>query len=371
MSGTRSTRGWLSALVLVAVASAMACGTIGSQPLPTASFPAAGGAVAPSEALTPQPPASSVAAASPAPGSPAAPPPPPTRPVTIAFAGDIHTEGPASVVVTSGLGPVSDLLAAADLAIVNLETAIVTSADAVPDPKTYTFQTSPQVLDGLAGSGVDVASMANNHGMDYGTIGLADSVAAIAATPVPAVIGIGATAAQAWAPYVTEVGGRSIGVLGATDVLESESWVAQGDTGGLASAKNASEERLIAETAALAERVDIAIVFLHWGRELEVCPTERQQGLAQRLSDAGADIVAGSHAHVIQPVATVGATTVAYGLGNFAWYHSREPSSITGVLTVTVAPDDTQTTSWQPAKISGGLPLPQGAPVSVPVTGCA
>jgi len=296
--------------------------------------------------------------------------------VTIAFAGDIHAEGPAKVVASTGLGEISAVLSAADVAVVNLETAIVTSGDAVAEPKTYTFKTSPSVLAGLAASGVDVASMANNHGMDYGRIGLADSLDAIAANPVPRVIGIGATAAQAWEPYVTEVGGRTIGVIGATDVLESESWVAQGDVGGLASAKNASEETLIAAAAALAQQVDIAVVFLHWGRELEVCPTDRQQALATRLADAGVDIVAGSHAHVLQPVESVtgpsGHTaTVAYGLGNFAWYHSREPSSITGVLTVTVEPDDSRSTSWQPAKIGSGLPTPQGDPLPVPVTGCS
>jgi poly-gamma-glutamate synthesis protein (capsule biosynthesis protein) len=288
--------------------------------------------------------------------------------VTIAFGGDVHAEGPAEAVL-SGLGEISGTLSAADLAVINLETAIVTSPDATPEPKTYVFGAPPEVLGGLAASGVDVVTMANNHGLDFGQIGLQDSLAAAAAAPAPVVIGIGDTPEAAWRPYEGTINGRTVGIVTATDVLDDLDWAAV--TGpGLASAKGDQEERLIAETTALATRVEIAVVFLHWGRETEVCPTDRQQALATRLVEAGAEIVVGSHAHVIQPLTRIGAATVAYGLGNFAWYHSREPSSITGVLTVTVAPDGTQTTSWQPARITSGLPVPSGPPVEAPTTSC-
>lgn len=285
------------------------------------------------------------------------------RPLTLAFAGDVHAEGDAGRVL-AGLGEMSHVLAAADLAVVNLETAVV-SGPGTPADKTFVFGAPPEVLTGLAASGVDVVSLANNHGLDHGLAGLADTMAVAAATPAPAVLGIGDTPERAWRPFEATVSGRTVGILAATDVLDDLGWAAV--TGpGLASAKGDQEERLVAETAALAARVDVAVVFLHWGTELEVCPTQRQQDLARRLVDAGADVVAGSHAHVVQPVTTLGTATVAYGLGNFVWYHDREPSSITGVLTVTIAPDGSQSTSWQPARVRSGLPVPDGAPVAVP-----
>jgi poly-gamma-glutamate capsule biosynthesis protein CapA/YwtB (metallophosphatase superfamily) len=65
-------------------------------------------------------------------------------------------------------------LTSADLAVVNLETAITRRGR--PEPKQFTFRAPPAALDALRAAGVDVATMANNHGMDYGPVGLADSV---------------------------------------------------------------------------------------------------------------------------------------------------------------------------------------------------
>ena len=298
-----------------------------------------------------------------------APPADPVTPITLAFGGDTHTTGSAAVIGTEGLGPVAQLLRAADVSVVNLETAIVTSPGARPAPKQYTFSTAPSTLSVLAADGVDAVSMANNHGMDFGAQGLADSLqAAVAATDV-AVLGIGADLDAALEPFVTEVGGRSVGVLAASDVLDSfavDTWPATSTSPGMASTKGDAEADVLAAVRDLDAAVDVAVVVMHWGVEREVCPTARQQELAAALLDAGADVVVGSHAHVVQPVRTIDGRTVAYGLGNFGWYTNRSPSDRTGVLTVTVHPDGTQSTAWQPATISAGRPVPEGPAVPVP-----
>ena len=64
----------------------------------------------------------------------------------------------------------------------------------------------------------------------------------------------------------------------------------------------------------------MVVAFVHWGVEQQVCPTARQQALARQLVAAGADLVVGSHAHVLQPLASVAGMPVAYGLGNFVFY---------------------------------------------------
>lgn len=301
----------------------------------------------------------------------------PVGPITIAFGGDTHTEGRAAKVGTEGLGPIADTFRAADLGIVNLETAIVTSSGVQAAPKQYTFATSPQTLDVLAADGVDVVSMANNHGLDFGQQGLEDSLAAIEASQGSAVVGIGADLDQALAPFVADVAGRRVGVLAATDVLDSfalDTWPATSERGGMASTKGDAEEGVLEAVRRLDAEVDVAVVLVHWGVERTVCPTQRQQELGAALLEAGADVVVGSHAHVVQPVSTVDGRTVAYGLGNFGWYTERAPSNRTGVLSVTIAPDGSQSTAWQPATISGGQPRPDGAVTPVPdlsAAGCS
>ena len=104
------------------------------------------------------------------------------QPVTIAFAGDIHFEGvlrnklaanPATV-----LAPIAPVLGSADLTVANLETAVTDRG--TPAPKEFTFRAPATALTALAAGGIDVASMANNHGLDYGPVGLQDSLAATA-----------------------------------------------------------------------------------------------------------------------------------------------------------------------------------------------
>ena len=81
---------------------------------------------------------------------------------------------------------------------------------------------------------------------------------------------------------------------------------------------------------------DTVVVFLHWGVELEQCPSTDQRTLARQLVAAGADVVVGGHAHRVQGAGRLGEALVGYGLGNFVWYGTSELSTQTGVLLVTV-----------------------------------
>ncbi len=76
-------------------------------------------------------------------------------------------------------------------------------------------------------------------------------------------------------------------------------------------------EQALSDIRNLENKVDIRIVVLHWGLDYCCFPSPRQRDVACALSRAGADIIVGTHAHVIQPVEKIGKTLVAYGLGNF------------------------------------------------------
>lgn len=289
------------------------------------------------------------------------------RGITLAFAGDIHFEEQLADVATdddSTLGGLSQTLAAADVAVVNLETAVTRrgeqEAKELENPANrYWFRAPASSLEVLERSGVDVASMANNHGADYGVQGIRDSLAADAASDV-ALVGIGADDEEAYAPHRREVRGTSLAVHAAdASPLESEAavWTAEPGSGpGLATARGAGTERLLESVRESAERDDVVVVYLHWGAEGVVEPTSGQQELAQSLADAGADVVVGAHSHVPQGAGMVDDTFVAYGLGNFHWYHGDTAES--GVLEVEVTDGQVSADRWVPGEIppEGGGP---------------
>jgi hypothetical protein len=290
--------------------------------------------------------------------------PRPDGPVTMVFGGDVHFESwLADAVLVDpdrALSELSGVLADADLAVVNLETAVTDAG--VAAPKQHTFRAPVEGLTALASAGVDVVSLANNHGMDYGADGLTDTVDAVDAAGLHAV-GAGATEREAYRPYRTEINGRRIAVFGATQVLDTfalDAWNPGPDRPGLASAKRSRRglRRLLAAVREATADSDTVVAMLHWGRELEQCPLHRQRRLADTLRDAGVDIILGGHAHRVGPGGFLGAAVVHYGLGNLVFYAADGPATVSGALAVTVEPDDTTSITWRPAVLRGGVASP-------------
>jgi poly-gamma-glutamate synthesis protein (capsule biosynthesis protein) len=62
---------------------------------------------------------------------------------------------------------------------------------------------------------------------------------------------------------------------------------------------------------------DLAVMLAHWGHEFRFRPEERQRGLARDFTDAGCDLVIGTHPHAIQPLERIGRTLAVYSLGDF------------------------------------------------------
>jgi poly-gamma-glutamate synthesis protein (capsule biosynthesis protein) len=286
------------------------------------------------------------------------------EPVTLAFGGDVHFEGAIGSRLAAdpatALGPIAGVLRRADLAVVNLETAITERG--TPAPKDFTFRAPPSALTALKEAGVDVATMANNHGLDFGPVGLRDSLTAARAAKFP-VVGVGRNADEAYRAWQTTVNGQRIAVIGATQVLDSNlaaAWTAGDDKPGMASAYQ--EARLLAAVKAARASADTVVVDLHWGRELVNCPIDRQRALAPKLVAAGADVVVGSHAHILLGGGYLRGAYVHYGLGNFVFYSRGGVTAQSGVLLLTLRGRAVTDSRWVPAVISGGIPRPlQGA----------
>jgi poly-gamma-glutamate synthesis protein (capsule biosynthesis protein) len=346
----------LLAALAVAAAVAAGCTRGGGRP-------AAAGAAPDSAATATTVPATTTTTAAARPGGAAAggPRAPSGRAVTLAFAGDTHFVGSLATRLArdpgTAIGPMAAVLRRADLAMVNYETAVTNGG--TPVVKDFTFRSSPAGFAALRAAGIDVVTMANNHGEDYGLAGLRDSLAAARAAGFP-VIGIGEDADRAFAPYRAAINGQRIAILAATQVLDTSvaaAWTAGPGKPGLASAYQVG--RLVGAVRAARAASDTVVVFLHWGKESVSCPTPAQRAIARRLVAAGADVVVGSHAHrVLGAGWTDDGAYVDYGLGNFAFYHASGLGTRSGVLTLTVRGRAVVDSRWSPAVISGGVPLP-------------
>ncbi len=286
---------------------------------------------------------------------------PPARPVTIAFAGDVHFAGQLAGGLrdpATAMGPLARRLARADLAIVNLETAVTTRGR--PQPKEYVFRAPPAAFRALRDAGIDVVTMANNHALDYGPAGVPDARAAAGRAGVP-VIGLGRNSAAAYRPWVASLHGQRIAFFGATAVLDSglvDSWSAGPHQPGVATALDGHNAALVAAVKAVRPHVDTVVVDMHYGSDLMSCPTSIQRTVVRDVVRAGADIVVGQHAHVLLGAGYRGAAYVDYGLGNFEFYSASGPTAETGVLQLTVAGRSITSPRWFPGRIEGGTPIP-------------
>ncbi|MFJ9771378.1 CapA family protein [Kitasatospora sp. NPDC101157] len=339
--------------VFVGLTAVAACGPDDPAPAPARSAPPA---AAPASSAAPS------GTAAPAPTKGGAPRPDGT--ITVAFAGDVHFEGRTQSRLSvqppeTALGPISRNLADADLSVLNLETAI--TGRGAPEPKTYTFRTSPQALSVLKDSGVDVVSMANNHAVDFGADGLADTLAAKDSSPIP-VLGVGHNAKEAYAPYVTTVRGVKVAVVAASQVedITNQKWRAGANKPGIASALDVPA--LVSAVQAAKQQAPVVLVYLHWGEEGKACPTAAQTTVAKKLAAVGASAVVGTHAHTMVGSGMLGNTYVGYGFGNFLWYGTSNYafSNETGVTTLTLSGDGKVTgEAFAPATIDDkGIPQP-------------
>lgn len=276
---------------------------------------------------------------SPATSPTASPSPEPRQPLVIHGTGDVSLD-PTYIPAfrTNGYGwawsGLDGLFRRDDLTVINHECP---STDIVaPIPKQFSFRCDPAALPIAHRFGIDVASLANNHGFDQGPEALLDSIANIqAAGIVP--VGAGATAEEADAPAYIDVKGWRIAIVGVGEVLDPIDQVAIGDEPGTAVGHDFPRAlRAIREAEANA---DLVIVVIHWGVELDTQPRDYQVDEGHRMIEAGADMIFGHHAHRLQPMEMYRGRPIFWGLGNFVWPNFSVGGSTTAVAEVTVSPE--------------------------------
>jgi poly-gamma-glutamate synthesis protein (capsule biosynthesis protein) len=278
--------------------------------------------------------------------------PTPTGPptITLAFGADVQFEERTLKLLDNpqtAFGPIAKTLSAADIAMVNLETAVTDRG--TPEPKQFHFRAPTTAYDALKAAGVDVVTLANNHTLDYGRVGLDDTLNAAKQHNFP-IVGAGANAAAAYAPWITEVKGVKIAFIGMSTVNElATTWAAKDNRSGIAMGQD--QQRAVQAVRDAGTKADVVVVNMHWGTQYESCPTDGQKSLAQALVDAGADIIVGSHVHQFQGQGWLGKTYVFYGMGNFLWRTNDAATNDTGVVRVSLQGTQIVKTEFLPAYI--------------------
>lgn len=253
----------------------------------------------------------------------------PFQPVTLLFAGDVYFSdyvknayrqaGGISGVLDDGI---RQEIANADIFMVNQEFPFTERGEKVPD-KQFNFRVSPEWVSVLKEMDVDLVTLANNHILDYGKQGLLDSCDTLKEAGI-AYVGGGKDFDEAKKLVTMEAGGRTIGFLGTSRVYMDGSWAAGKEHPGVFSTYDSSKP--LEEIQKAKEQCDYLVVYVHWGIERSTEPEAYQRTMGQAYIDAGADLVVGSHPHVLQPIETYKDKTIAYSLGNFV-FGSSIPST--------------------------------------------
>lgn len=236
----------------------------------------------------------------------------------------------------------------ADLSMVNQEFPFSEGGTPMKD-KQFTFRIHPKYISIFKDMSIDIVSLANNHTLDYGTDGLLDSLSTLKEVDIE-YVGAGANIEEAKAIREYTLKGRKIAILGASRVIPVTDWNATSSNPGLLTTYDPTA--LIELIKAAKENNDFAIVYVHWGIEKQNYPEEYQRTMAKQYIDAGADLVIGSHPHVLQGIEYYNGKPIVYSLGNFIFYNSIEK---TALLKVTIDSLNNMKISLLPCKAENAM----------------
>jgi poly-gamma-glutamate capsule biosynthesis protein CapA/YwtB (metallophosphatase superfamily) len=209
---------------------------------------------------------------------------------------------------------------APDARVINLETSITGSGEFAPG-KAVHYRMSPGNVGCVAAAQPDACALANNHVLDFGRRGLADTLAALSGAGLRGV-GAGPDRAEARRPAAVAVpgGGRVVIVCcGAASSGIPADWAAAPGRPGvnvLPDLSPAAADDVIGQVQAAKRPGDIAVVSVHWGSNWGYEVDADQVRFARRLIDGGVDLVHGHSSHHPRPIEVFGGKLILYGCGD-------------------------------------------------------
>jgi poly-gamma-glutamate synthesis protein (capsule biosynthesis protein) len=236
----------------------------------------------------------------------------------------------------------SDTLAQVDLVVGNLE-GPVTEADSVSvnsamgSPQNYQFTFSPESLEVLLTHNISLVNLGNNHANDYGAGGQLSTRA-----------------------FLTEAGVWYFGYT-SPNISTNRVYYWQAPQGAIAFVNynqfvSGGLEAALADIASAADAAQFVVLYTHWGSEYQTTHNPALQQLALRFAEAGADLIIGTHQHVIAPVEKIFTTDgrqvwVYYSLGNFIFDQYFSPEVQVGMIVTAEFFFDTQHITTQSRQV--------------------
>ncbi|OCT12284.1 hypothetical protein A8709_31105 [Paenibacillus pectinilyticus] len=229
---------------------------------------------------------------------------------------------------------VRELIRSADLAVANQESIIGGKELGL---SSYPMFNSPhEVGDALQDSGISIVTTANNHAMDMGEKGI------VSAAKYWDHIGMPYTGA-----FTSQEDRDRIRTITKNGITFSFLAYSYGTNGipipdGKSFLVNLLDEDLMKRDIEKAKGIsDVVVVSPHWGIENQTTPTDTQKALSQKMADWGADIIIGTHPHVLQPMSWLlradgKRSLVMYSLGNFLSAQDQLIELIGGIGQITV-----------------------------------
>jgi poly-gamma-glutamate synthesis protein (capsule biosynthesis protein) len=203
-------------------------------------------------------------------------------------------------------------LRSADLAFGNLETAITPGREV--KTMEMAFRADVPVAKAMADAGFDVLSLANNHTPNFGESGLMNTFEALKNAGIRQV-GAGLDDFGAYQPAYLKANGLMFAFIAQNDSdVVPKSYGAAAKRAGTALLDEERIKTAVGEARAVA---DVVIFSMHSGTEYNQKPNGRQVQFAHAAIEAGADLVVGHHAHVVQAMEIYKGKPIFFGLGNF------------------------------------------------------
>lgn len=241
---------------------------------------------------------------------------------SLLFAGDIYFSNHVLNAYdrVGGIGGVlgeslRETIAESDIFMANLEFPFSDRGTQAAD-KQFTFRVSPSRVSILQEIGPEIVTVANNHALDYGTDALLDTCDTLDSAGILHV-GAGKNLEEAKQPQIIEKNGKKIGFLGASRVFPTGGWAAGSSHPGMFSAYDTAS--VVQEIQKVKKECDYLVVYVHWGIERNTQPEAYQREMGHQYIDAGADLVVGSHPHVLQGIELYHGKWILYSLGNFVF----------------------------------------------------
>ncbi len=217
--------------------------------------------------------------------------------------------------------PIRELLLAQDFVVANLEGPVTSSTSrslgsVVGSPANYSFTFDPSVAETLYRHNIKIVNLGNNHIFNFGQAGLDQTLAELAKARVTAFgyTGAAATSSPLAYSHVIEHNHQKIALVNYNQFSPG------------------SDEVALAEIARLRPQADWVVVYTHWDNEYQPVAADSTVQLAHQFIDTGADLIIGSHPHVIQNHEVYKDKHIYYSLGNFVFDQYFEPAVRKGLL---------------------------------------